>query len=269
MRPSAWPTPFLSRLNFTPRSSASSPARFRGMGNEGCGQSLTFHLCCSLLLKFFCCSSMGSLPWETVLHALLQHGCFPQAVVLQERTALVWVPHGGQFLPENLLQCGLPSTGCRSCQEPPPVWAPHGLQLPSGHIHLLKHGVLHGLQVDIFSTVVLHGLQGDSLPHHGLLQRLQGNLVPGAPHSLLLHRPWCLQSCFLHVFSLLPPSCWTAVFTLSITQAEPVCPTGSALASSRSVFEPTGTGSVWHGGSSWCLLTEATSAAPRYQNLAM
>ena len=33
---------------------------------------------------------------------------------------------------------------------------------------LLWRGVLHGLQVDICSIMDLHGLQGDSLPHHGL-----------------------------------------------------------------------------------------------------
>ena len=40
------------------------------------------------------------------------------------------------------------------------------------HIHLLWCGVLYGLQVEICSTIDLHGLQGDSLPpdglHHGL-----------------------------------------------------------------------------------------------------
>ena len=48
------------------------------------------------------------------------------------------------------------------------------------HIHLLRHGVLHGLRVDVCSTVDLRGLQGDSLPHHGLHHRLQGNLCSGA-----------------------------------------------------------------------------------------
>ncbi|KAK4832092.1 hypothetical protein QYF61_020707 [Mycteria americana] len=54
-----------------------------------------------------------------------------------------------------------------------------GSQPPSG-THLLQHGVLHGLQVDICSTMDLHGLQGDTLPHHGLHHRLQGNLCSGA-----------------------------------------------------------------------------------------
>ncbi|KAK4823599.1 hypothetical protein QYF61_003799 [Mycteria americana] len=67
-----------------------------------------------------------------------------------------------------------------------------GSQPPLG-IHLLRHGVLHGLQVDICSTMDLHGLQvgicstmdlhglqGDSLPHHGLYHGLQGNLCSSA-----------------------------------------------------------------------------------------
>lgn len=59
------------------------------------------------LLTLFC-SSMGSFPWEIVLHELLQHDSFqqaavlhkviqcrsfPQGAVLQEQTAPVWVPH--------------------------------------------------------------------------------------------------------------------------------------------------------------------------------
>jgi len=59
----------------------------------------------------------------------------------------------------SLLHCGLPI----------------GSQLPMG-IQLLWRGVLHGMQVVICSTVDLHGLQGHSLPHHGLLHSLQGNL---------------------------------------------------------------------------------------------
>ena len=61
------------------------------------------------LLTLFPCSSVGSLPRETVLHKLLQQksfpwaavlhelfqrGSFPRGAVLQEQTAPVWVPHG-------------------------------------------------------------------------------------------------------------------------------------------------------------------------------
>ncbi|KAK4818194.1 hypothetical protein QYF61_008578 [Mycteria americana] len=111
------------------------------------------------LLTLFPCSSVRSLPQETVLHKLLQRS---------------------QVLPENLLQRGLLSPqGHRSCKEPAPVQGPTGSQPPLG-IHLLWHGVLHGLQVDICSTMDLHGLQRDSLSHHGLHHGLQGNLCSGA-----------------------------------------------------------------------------------------
>jgi len=58
-----------------------------------------------------------------------------------------------------------------------------GLSTGSQHhlgIHLLLCGVLRGRQVDVCSTVDLHGLQGDSLPHHGLLHGPPGKLCSGA-----------------------------------------------------------------------------------------
>jgi len=109
------------------------------------------------LLTLFPCSSVGSLPRETVLHELLQ----------------LSPAYGVQSFRNRPLQFGTPM-GSR----------------PSSGIHLLLRGVLHGLQVDICSTVDLHGLQGHSLPHHGLLYGLQGNLCSGAwstSYPLLLH----------------------------------------------------------------------------------
>ena len=63
----------------------------------------------------------------------------------------------------SLLQCGLPT----------------GSQPPPG-IPLLQRGVLPRLQVEICSPVDLPGLQGHSLPHHGLPHGLQGNLCSSA-----------------------------------------------------------------------------------------
>ena len=145
------------------------------------------------LLTLFPCSSVGSLPQETVLHKLLQCESFPQAAVLhellqrgslpwgavlQEQTAPAWVPRGVTSPASKPAPAWAPlSTGPwvrRSCQESALAWALCRLHLPSGHIHLLQCGVLHWLQVDICSTVDLHGLQGDSLPHHGLHHGLQG-----------------------------------------------------------------------------------------------
>ncbi|KAK4807205.1 hypothetical protein QYF61_024325 [Mycteria americana] len=118
-------------------------------------------------LQFFMnYSSMGLFHGvQSFRNRLLQHGS----------------PTGTQVLPANLFQHGLLSLHrsigpARSLLQ---RRLPTGSQPLSG-IHLLWHGVLHGLQVDICSTVNLHGLQGDNLPHHGRHHRLQGNLCSGA-----------------------------------------------------------------------------------------
>lgn len=59
----------------------------------------------------------------------------------------------------SLFQCRLPS----------------GSQPPLGN-QSLQPGVHLGLQMDHCSTMDLHGLQGDNLPHHDLLHGLQGHL---------------------------------------------------------------------------------------------
>jgi len=79
----------------------------RGMGNGGCSQSITLCLCHSFLLTLIPSSSVGSLPQDTVLHELLQHGSVSLAEVLQERTAPPWVLQRLQFLSEKLLPRGL------------------------------------------------------------------------------------------------------------------------------------------------------------------
>jgi len=91
------------------------------------------------------CSSVGP-PWG---HKPCQQTCSSASSSLQ----------GSAGPARSLLQHGLPT----------------GSQLSSG-IHLLWHG----LQVEICSTVDLHGLQGDNLPHHGLLHGLLRNLCSGA-----------------------------------------------------------------------------------------
>jgi len=45
------------------------------MENGGCGRSITLHLCCSSLITLFPCSSVESLPRDTVLQKLCQPGC--------------------------------------------------------------------------------------------------------------------------------------------------------------------------------------------------
>jgi len=144
------------------------------------------------LLTLCPCSSMGSLPWETVLHELLQREPFPRAAALHELLQH-GCPTGSQALPANLLQCELLSPQVhRSCQEPAPARAPHRVTASFRHPPAPAWGPFHGLQVEICSTMDLHGLQGSNLPHHGLRHGLQGNLCSSAwstgssPSSLTL-----------------------------------------------------------------------------------
>lgn len=97
---------------------------------------------------------------STLRNSLLQHG----------------LPMRSQILPEKLPQHRLLSPQNHTfCQEPAPVCDLTQSQPPS--CNLLHKGVLHGLEVDIHSTLDLHGLRGSILPHNGLLQ---GNLWSSA-----------------------------------------------------------------------------------------
>ena len=101
-------------------------------------------------------------------------------------------------------------------------------------------------RVDICSTEVLHGLQGDNLLHHGLLHGLQGNLCSSA---------WSTSSSFFTglgvcraVSHLLTAAAqhFLPLLKYVITGVPPALLMGSALASSRSVLELAGTDSVRH-----------------------
>ena len=162
-----------------------SPEQHTGMGNGGCGQFITLCLCYSFLLSGKTPHTLpllqkgvpptGDSPSPSSPMWVLPMGCSPSGTDCFS----VGPPGGSQALAANLLQCGvLFPCGHRSCQETAPVWAPHRVTPPSD-IHLLWRGILRGLQVDVCSTINLHGLKGDSLPHHSLLHRLQGNLCSG------------------------------------------------------------------------------------------
>jgi len=151
------------------------------------------------------CSNVRFLLWETVLHKLLQCESFPRAAalhklpqrgsfargaVLQEQSAPAWVPHGVTSAASKSLKLLSPQV-CRSWQEPAPAWAPHGVTASFRYPAALAWGPFHRLQVEICSTVDLHGLQGDSLPHHGLHHELQGKTpclgIWSTSSPLLLH----------------------------------------------------------------------------------
>ena len=75
------------------------------------------------LLTLFPCSSMGSLPRETVLHELLQRESFPPAAVLHEllqRGSLPW----GAVLWEQTAPAWVPRGVTSPASKPAPAWAP-------------------------------------------------------------------------------------------------------------------------------------------------
>jgi len=128
-----------------------------------------------LLLPLF---HMLSLPLETAIQELLQHGSFPCAAVLQE------LLQRGSFL--------------------------------QGTVQLLRCGVLQRLQVDLCSAVDLHGLQGHCLPHRGLLHGLQGNICSGiwSTFSSFKNFIWVSAELYLAVLTPLSHSCHEVFFSL-------------------------------------------------------
>jgi len=131
-------------------------------------------------------------------------------------------PLVSQVLAENLLLCGLLSMVHSSCQETILAWTLHGVTASyRAHPPLPSWSTV--CWVDISSVVVLHGLQGHSLPHHGLLHRLQGNLYfstwtpPPPPSSLTLMSAGLFLSHILSPLSqqLLPSSFFPSLDMLS------------------------------------------------------
>jgi len=188
--------PFLPGLSFTPVSLLPPPARCRGMGVTVCSSHVVSAApSCSGggLLTLCPCSTMRSLSWEitlskllqcesfpqaAALHKLSQRGSFPRGAVLQEQAAPAWVPHGVTSPASKPAPAWGPlSTVHRSWQEPAPARGPHRVTASFRHPPALEWGPFHGLQVDICSTVDLHGQQGDSLPHHGLQHEMQGKTL--------------------------------------------------------------------------------------------
>jgi len=237
------------------------------------------------LLTLFPCSSMRSLPQETVLHKLLQHESFPQVAALHE------LPQCGSFPPGS-------GTGCSSmgphgvtspASKPAPAWAPLsvGPQVlagacssagsPWGH-SLLQAPACSGVGSLPWtaSGYLLHheppwaaGRQPASpwssscaVRENSLLQNLKHLLLPpssltlvSAVVSLTLSHSSLSTAVSLQFFFL-------PLLKYVITEALPPSLIGLALASGRSILEPAGTGFIRHGGRFLQLLTEATTIAP-------
>jgi len=128
------------------------------------------------LLTLFPNSSMKSLSRDTVLHELLQCESFPWAAALHDlpqRGSLPW----GAVLQEQAVPAWVPPGVISPASKPAPARAPHGVTASFRHPPTPAWGPFHGLQVEICSTMDLHGLQADNLPHHGLHHKLQGKTL--------------------------------------------------------------------------------------------
>ena len=153
------------------------------MGNRGCGQFITCCVCHSFLLRGRTAHTLPQLQCEVPLMGDSSPQTSPGWVLpmgsSSSWTAPVYVPSTG-CSPSGIGCSSVgPPQGDKCCQQ---ICSSVGSSLfmdPQG-THLFWCGLLHGLQVDICSTVDLHGLQGHSLPHHSLLHGLQGNLCSSA-----------------------------------------------------------------------------------------
>jgi len=147
------------------------------MGNGGCSQFITRCLCHCFLLggrtpHTLPCSSVGSLPGQTVLHELLERGSFPQAAALHKLPQRGSFPRGAVLQEQAAPGSAAPGRSLLQCR------LSIGLQLPSG-IPLLRRGVPSTGCRWRSATPWTSMDCRDSLPHHGLLHGLQGNLCSG------------------------------------------------------------------------------------------
>lgn len=162
--------------------------------------------------------SPESFHWAAILHKRAPLPVPQGGGVLQEWTASLWSLMGSQIHPENLFQYGLFCTDGSSCQEPAPVWEQSCSFVQGTAICSSTGPALGCLQVHIWSTVIL-GAPGEQPASPWSASWAAGepwlwyleHLLPLLPQC-----PWCLQTCFSHVSSLLSPRCCCAAFfTLS------------------------------------------------------
>lgn len=147
---------------------------------------------------------------------------------------------------------------------------PSGSQPPFGK-HLLWHGVLHRLQVNMCSTVDLHGLLGTSCLTIAFTMRCRGNLCSGFWSISLLFFYTDLGVCRTVLLknshsSLQLLLCSSLSPFYDYPRALPPLLMGSGFACGSSVMELAGIGSIRCRGNFWLFLTEVT---PCYQSLAM
>lgn len=110
--------------------------------------------------------------------------------------------------------------GCSSCHQPPPEWALHSLQLPSGYIYLLQYAAVHSLQgEDLLHCNPPTGCRGQFASPWSSLQGYRGTsaLAPKAVPCPSFTHLGALQGCFSHIFfTPYPHRCNTAIFTINM-----------------------------------------------------
>jgi len=215
------------------------------------------------------CSSVGSLPWETLLRELLQHGSFPQTAALHE------LLQHGSFPRVLSMGCSPSGTGCSSVG-PHRATGPASKPAPRGHSLLRASpcsgvGPSPGCRWVSAPAWASMGCRGTACLTMGCSRGCRGTsaLVPGAPPAppsaltvgsaglLLSHVPTPLSCCKCHYAGFFFP-----LLSYIIPEVLPSWLMGLALVSGGSILEPAGTGSIRHRGSFWQLLTEATPVAP-------
>jgi len=139
------------------------------------------------LLTIFPCSSLGSLPWETVLHEVFQQESFPWAAVLHELPLCGSLPMGCSpsgtgccSLPTNLLWHGLLFTGPQALPG-----ACSSVGFPWGHSLLWMHpsALVWGLSRAAGGYLIHHGRPwsaGGQPPSPWSSSLAAGNLCSGA-----------------------------------------------------------------------------------------
>ena len=162
-------------------------------------------------------SSVGPSHWLQFFVNCSSMGYLPRGAVLQEQPTSAQSSHG------VTVSFGLPSAPARG-----PPRAASGYLLHCGPLWAAG-----GKPASPWSSPWAAG--------EPLLWSLE-HLLP-----LLCHWPWCLQSCFFYIFSLLSPlAVLFPILKYVITEVLPPLLMGLALASSRSILELAGTGFIGH-----------------------
>lgn len=189
------------------------------------------------------CSSVRSHPWDTVLHKPLQCGFYPEAEVLQEWSALVWV------LPENLLLKGS-SPGATAPARSPLLKAPASFRAPVPALLWDAPRAAGWISTPPWSFM---GFKGKNLLHKSLLPRLQALLQ--LLELLLAFLP------LASISAVVSPSCPSHPFPSTLRGATSV-KDWLSLGYAVSALELPEVVSVQCGGSSQSLLPGAIPAAP-------